>query len=184
LIPFSLISFLIVGIEVSYGGWIFTYYRENNFGSMQMGYTLNAIFWLSISAGRLMSIPAAVKIKPRPMIYAYLLGGAASAGLMIVFPAHNWAVWIGTIGIGLSLSAVFPTLYNDVKQKIHIRGKSTGLVWSIGSLGAVIMPWLIGRVMTGIGLVWMMITILGGWILGVGLFLILLRIMALQTTPE
>lgn len=178
LILFALLSFLIVGIEVSYGGWVFTYVQEGPVGSTQMAYTLTSVFWLSITAGRLLSIPFAARVRSRPMIYTYLGGGMLSAALMVLFPRQTWAVWLGTVGVGLSLSASFPTAFHFVKSRITLRGKYTGVVWSVGSLGAVTLPWLIGQWMTNFGLNWLMYTLLAAWTLGLLLFGFLSRSVA------
>ncbi len=174
-IAFAILAFIFIGSELSYGGWIFTYFTSSGLGAEKAAYSLTSAFWLSITLGRLLSIPIATRFEPKPIIIAYLLGAVASATLLLAFHANPLAIWIGSIGMGFSIAAIFPTTFTFVQQKVKISGRLTGIVWASGSLGAMTLPWFIGQQMETIGSAAMMAILLLGWILALGIFLIAMR---------
>ncbi len=171
-IAFVLLAFIFIGSEVSYGGWLFTYFASSGLGSEETAYTLNSIFWMAIMIGRLISIPVVARFKLERIILIYLLGAVLSAGILYFLRAHALAVWVGSIGMGLSMSALFPSTYTLVQQRMKLSGKLTGMVWAMGSLGAMTLPWLIGQRIERIGPASLMQTMLIVWILALGIFLV------------
>lgn len=174
-IAFALLAFIYVGAEVTYGGWLFTYFTTSGIGSEDAAYTLNSIFWLAIMFGRLLAIPVAARFKLSRIIVGYLLGAVVSASVLYFLRAFPIAMWIGTLGMGLSMAALFPSTFTFVQKNMRFSGKLTGLVWASGSTGAMILPYLIGQQIYRMGPASMMLTMLGVWILAVGIFLVALR---------
>jgi FHS family Na+ dependent glucose MFS transporter 1 len=138
-ISFAALAFIYIGAEVSFGGWLFTYFSDNPLISESNAYLLNAIFWLAIMFGRLLAIPIANRFKLPQIILGYLLGAVVSAGVLGFFNALP-AVWIGTLGMGLSMAALFPSTFTFVQKNMRLSGKLTGAVWASGSTGAMILP--------------------------------------------
>jgi MFS transporter, FHS family, Na+ dependent glucose transporter 1 len=173
IILFMLLAFIYTGTEVSYGGWIFTYFNAGNLGSENTAYQINSFFYLAITFGRLLSIPLAARLKSQRMLWGYLGGAAFSAALMAFLPAQPWSIWLGTAGLGLSIAAIFPTTFTYVKSRTNLSGKQTGLVWASGSFGAMVLPWLIGQGIEFQSPTSMMVILLICWILALGLFLLM-----------
>lgn len=170
LLLFSLLSFLYVGLEVSYGGWVFTYFQALSLGPDQAAYTLTAVFWIAITVGRLLAIFTALHIKPVLSIFLYLCGGLSSTLLILLFQHQSWAIWAGTGGIGLSLAALFPTTFNYIQRTNRFSSRLNGIVWSIGSLGGILLPYLIGRGLRRAGPTSMMVIILISWTIALLLY--------------
>lgn len=169
-IGFAILAFIYIGVEISYGGWIFTYFTSSNLGTQATAYTLTSIFWLSITIGRLISVPASSRIKEHILVSVYLLGAIISIAMIRFVPNVPAFIWIGTIGIGLSIAAIFPTTFAFIQKKLKISGKHNGIVWAAGSLGAMTMPWLIGQEIEKIGPLAMMSTILLAYLTAFGIF--------------
>lgn len=178
LIIFCGLAFLFIGIEISYGGWIFTFFSSLHPGSEQAAYTVTSIFWLAITIGRLLSIPVSRFIKSSSNVYLFLVGGISSTGLMLLFPEQSWSIWVGTAGTGLSLSALFPTTFHYVQSTSFLKTKSFGLVWAFGSLGGMILPWLSGELFSRLGSLSLLGAGLAGWTTALLLFSLLYK-----TTP-
>lgn len=174
-VAFALLAFIYIGAEVSYGGWLFTYFASSGLGSESAAYTLTSVFWVAIMLGRLLAIPIAARFRPEKIIIAYLGSAVISAGSLYFLSNYALAVWIGSLGMGLSMAALFPTTYTFIQQKIKLSGKLTGMAWAAGSLGAMILPWFIGQRIDRIGPISMMQTMLIVWILALGIFLSALR---------
>lgn len=173
LLLFCLLSFLFIGIEISYGGWIFTYFRAQNLGAETAAYTLTSLFYLSITVGRLLSIPVSTALKPSWNVFGLLFGGAVSTGLMLAYPRQPWSIWIGTSGMGLSLSALFPTTFHYIRESFSLKTSSYGTVWASGSLGGILIPWVMGEVVDSGGPVSLMAITSLAWGLALAVFALL-----------
>ncbi len=171
IILFSVLAFLFVGLEVSYGGWIFTYFLERGIGPESAAYTITSLFWIAITLGRLIGIPISVHVKPVRIILAYVVGGVLSTAIILILPAQSWPVWVGTAGIGLCLATLFPTTFNYIQRTNEINTRLSGTVWSVGSAGGIIIPLLIGWSFDGFGPRSMMFIVLITWILTLVVFL-------------
>lgn len=174
-VGFAFLAFLYVGVEVSYGGWIFTYFVSSGIGETPAAYTLTSVFWLAIMAGRLVSVPLSSRLQLNVLITAYISGAVFSAAALRFLAHYPAAVWIGSVGMGLSIAALFPTTFAFVQSKIQISGKLNGVVWAAGSSGAMILPWLIGQQIDRAGPLAMMTIILAVWIAAFGIFHWMLR---------
>lgn len=175
-ILFTIIAFLYVGYENSYGGWIFTYFMKNELGRESTAYLITSVFWMSLTFGRLLAIPITAKFNARGVILGSILGAVASGILLVSLPHNAAAIWVGTLGIGISTAAIFPTTYSFVQNKIQITGRRNGWVWAAGSLGAMTIPWGVGYLIEAVGPLSLMITVLSVWGLALLIFLMMLRL--------
>lgn len=171
---FACMAFLVVGIEVSYGGWVFTYFIEQNLGDQNSAYLINSLFWMAITLGRLIAIPFATRIRPLHSILMYLTGGFLSSGLILAFQDQAWAAWVGSAGIGLSLATLFPTTFNYIQRSNSISNPWNGIVWSIGSAGGILLPLVIGWSVRTYAPPSMMFIIFSAWIAALITFFLLL----------
>lgn len=142
----SLLLFLYVAAEVSYGGWIFTY-MVGQFGVQMAGTAaiLTSAFWGALTFGRLVSIPLAVRIKPSAVLIGDLLGCLLSIGIIAVNPTSLSAIWIGTLGLGFFMAAFFPTTVTYAGQRMQINAKINGWLFVGAGAGGIILPWMIGQ---------------------------------------
>jgi fucose permease len=56
------------------------------------------------------------------------------------------ALWIGTIGLGVSMASVFPTIFMLAGERMMITGTITGWFLVGSGAGSMLMPWLIGQI--------------------------------------
>ena len=170
-VGFGILAFLFIGAEVSYGGWIFTYLLRSELGDEATAYQMTSTFWLAVMLGRLISIGLANRLQTKQLILCYL-GGAVFSATWLRFGAHApLVVWVGTLGMGWSLAAIFPTTYAFVQQYVPISGRINGFVWAAGSLGAMTLPWFIGLQMEKSGPLSMMDILLFVWVTAFVVFL-------------
>jgi MFS transporter, FHS family, Na+ dependent glucose transporter 1 len=170
----ALFFFLNVGAEVSFGGWIYTYsVRLGLAGETQAAY-LTSLFWGTFTAGRLLGIPIAARVRPRWILLGDLLG--IILGLLIILFAPNPAVsiWIGTTLVGLSIASVFPTLISFAEHRMALSGKITSYFFVGASLGGMTIPWIIGQLFESIGPRFTMITLLVDVLLTLGIYVVLI----------
>ena len=122
LLLITLIFLLYVGAEVSFGGWIYTYTLLTLPDSEAMAGSLTSAFWASLTLGRLLAIPLSTRLTPRVILGLDFLGCIVSGGLIIIWPGSVLAIWMATLGMGLSMASVFPTLLTFSERRMAITG--------------------------------------------------------------
>ncbi len=143
--------FLMVGVEQSFGGWIYTYAIAMKLGSITGAAYLTSIFWGALTVGRLLSIPIAARFSSRTMEIGDIAGALISISIILLFPGSQIALWAGAFGMGLSLASQFPTTFSLAETQMNITGKVTGLFLIGASLGGMFVPWLIGQFFVPVG---------------------------------
>jgi FHS family Na+ dependent glucose MFS transporter 1 len=166
-----LMFLLYVGIEGGFGGWIFTYVTEGDLASDTAGSYINSLFWGAIMLGRFVSIPLAKKISPSKMLLANFVSALIFLSIILIWPANYFVVWLVSIGFGLSLSSVFPTLMALSETRMKVTGRITSLFFIGVSLGALIMPTLLGQIFDYIGSYYIMVALFTAT--GLGLLVLL-----------
>lgn len=147
----ALFLFLYVGAEVSFGGWVFTYAVRMELSAAAAAAYLTSAFWGGLTLGRLGSIPIAVRYRPRTILLVDLLGCLLSLSIILLWHDSLAAVWIGTIGVGLSMASIFPTALSLAERRMILTGKVTGWFFVGSSAGAMLLPWLVGQLFEPIG---------------------------------
>jgi FHS family Na+ dependent glucose MFS transporter 1 len=147
---FGLLFFIYISLEVSYGGWVYSFVLITEPGNVPAASYLTSAFWLAITAGRLITIPFAARAHPGHILLVSLIGALASLGLMLLLPGSFAAVVVGTVGLGLSIASLSPVTLSLAERSMPIHGRITGWLWVFGSIGAIITPWLVGRLIGSI----------------------------------
>lgn len=142
--------FMHMGGEMAFGGWIYTY-AEGVTDSETSARVINAAFWGGLVIGRLVAIPMAVRLSPQAMLQLDLLGAVASVGLLVAFPESVAALWIGTVGFGLSVASMIPSSFNLAERRMPITSQVSSVFLVGGSLGTMTLPWLVGQLIAPFG---------------------------------
>lgn len=142
---------LYVGAESSMGGWIYTYATATGLSNEAQAAYLTSLFWGTFTAGRLLSIPLVRRFSPRATLIAAWSGCLISVGAMVLWGDARLALWLGTVGVGLSMASIFPTMISFGERRMPITGQITGWFFVGGSLGGMTLPWLIGQLFESIG---------------------------------
>jgi len=166
--------FLYVGAEVAFGGWVFTYATTLNLTTPTIARYLTSAFWGMLTIGRLAAIPISVRVRPRYMLLTGLLGSLVSVGIILFWRDSMLAVWLGTLGLGLSMASVFPTTLNLAERRMTITGRVMGWFFVGASVGAMFLPWFVGQWIESIGPVIVMAIIFVDLLLALGLFFVLI----------
>ncbi|GEK46194.1 MFS transporter [Halomonas pacifica] len=157
---------LYVGAEITFAGWI-TAYAVLQGEPRESAALLVTLFWLALSAGRLLAIPLLRLISPWWLLLGCLGLGLASALAMPWLP-----LWPIALGYGLAASAIFPTLFGLCNRLMTMSGKRTGLIFLASGLGAMLVPSLAGPLLERAGTAafpWLLATLMGLLLLGVAI---------------
>ncbi len=136
--------FMHMGGEMAFGGWIFTYADEAT-GSETTARLVNAVFWGGLVVGRVIAIPLALRLSPKAMLQLDLAGAVASLALLVVLPDSIPALWVGTVGFGVSVASMIPSSFNLAERHMPIASGVSSVFLVGGSLGSMTLPWLVGQ---------------------------------------
>jgi len=143
--------FLYVGVEMGFGGWVYTYTLELGLANQSEAAYITSAYWGAFTIFRFLSIILARRIRPRTMLFADLIGGLISVGIIILLPHSRIALWAGSIVLGASLASVFPTAITLVERRTTLTGKITSWFFIGGGLGSMFFPWFMGQIFTSVG---------------------------------
>lgn len=139
------------GASLSFGGWIFTYAIEMDLTTPTNAAYLTSLFWGTLTLGRLVAIPIAIRCKPQAILRADFAGALLSLMAMLLWPSSLAAVMVTSAGLGFALASIYPTTMSFAGQIMPLSGKITG-IFSIGSsLLAMVIPWIIGQFFESVG---------------------------------
>ncbi len=144
-ILFMLFFFLYVAIEASVAGWIYTYALEMEIADSVNAAYMTSAFWGTQTIGRLVAIPFAAVIRPILIVRVGVSCGLLMVVIMVLNPASAIAIWLGLLGLGLSVSALFASMLTVAHNKLPISGKTTARFFLGASLGGMVGPWIVGQ---------------------------------------
>ena len=136
--------FMHMGGELAFGGWIFTYADEAT-GSETAARLVNAMFWGGLVVGRVIAIPLALRLSPKAMLQLDLVGAVLSLALLVLLPDSVPALWLGTIGFGVSIASMIASSFNLAERHMPIASGVSSAFLVGGSLGSMTLPWLVGQ---------------------------------------
>jgi FHS family Na+ dependent glucose MFS transporter 1 len=169
----ALLLCLYIGAEVSYGSWIYNYVLKMNLGDDKMAAYLTSIFWGSLTAGRLIGVPVAARLRPRTILLIDLIGCFISIGVALAWSTSLLAITLASIMIGLSMASIYPTALTFAERRMKITGQVTGFLIVGGSTGGMIVPLLIGQMFESVGPRVMMFVVLIDLIIAAMVYLLL-----------
>jgi fucose permease len=102
-------------------------------------------------------------------LLADLIGGVASMAAILIWPHSYPVLWLGSIGIGLSIASLYPTTIAFAGSRMAITGRVTGWFFVGSGAGGMILPWLIGQLFEPVGPHVAMLAILADLILAIGI---------------
>lgn len=143
--------FFYVGAEIAFGGWVYTYAVELKLTDAAQAAYLTSGFWLAFTIGRLLSVPLATRFAPRQIIAAAVLGCLFFVGLICLIGDSITVLWVGALGLGLSMASVYPSGFTLAVQGYRLTGSASGIILLGDSFGGMILPWLVGQVLATAG---------------------------------
>ena len=168
-----LLLFIYVGAELAFGGWIFTYAVARKLTTETAGAYLTSAFWGALTLGRLISIPLAARLRPRFILLSDLLGCLVSIGIILLWGDSLIATWIGTVGLGLAMASVFPTVITLAERRMTLTAQIMSWFFVGASLGS-FLPWLIGQLFERVGPQVVMLIIFVDLLLALGVFFVMI----------
>jgi FHS family Na+ dependent glucose MFS transporter 1 len=143
--------FCYAGLEIGFGNWIYTYAIKRNIADEISANYLTSAFWGTYTLGRLLTIPLAARLKPERLLWLCLIAAAFGVFPILLMPESKMVLWLGSLWLGLSIAAIFPSVISFAERHMTIKGQVMGILFTGISLGATTIPWLIGQMFERIG---------------------------------
>ncbi|KAL3914342.1 MAG: hypothetical protein SGPRY_007659 [Prymnesium sp.] len=162
MLPLIVMLTMGVGAEVAYAAWVYTYAIERVRMSPTSAACLNSLFWTMCTAGRMCTVPLAACLAPAVLLIPTIGLEIVSLGFILAFPDSERVMWIGTVGAGVGVSALYTNTLSLLASYGLLTTRTTaamgmaaalghmlvpnlvGLVIQYGSVGYDAMPWLVG----------------------------------------
>lgn len=149
----SIVLFLLyTGVESTAGQWAFSLFTEARSISTYLAGIMTSVFWAMLTIGRIVFGAAADRIGIERLLRWSMGGTVVSAALFMVrAPAIGF---VSVAMMGLSLSAIFPTLTSDTPHRVGLRHAANAIGFQTGaaSIGFAVLPGLAGVLAARLGL--------------------------------
>jgi FHS family Na+ dependent glucose MFS transporter 1 len=140
-----------VGLELGFGNWVYTYALTLGLGTTITAAYLTSAFWGSFTIGRLLGVWVSTRTRSQTILIMDLIGCAISTIVIMTWKDSNLALWIGTIGLGISMASIFPTIFMLAGERMQITGAITGWFLVGSGAGSMLLSWLIGQIFARTG---------------------------------
>jgi FHS family Na+ dependent glucose MFS transporter 1 len=171
---------LYVGLELGFANWIYTYALSLELGDAVTSAYLTSGFWGAFTLGRLLGVWVSTRARSQTILYADLIGCAISTTIIMLWKESPLALWIGSIGLGLAMASIFPTILMLAGERIQVTGAITGWFLVGAGAGSMLLPWLIGQIFVATG-PQVLTTVL---LVDIALLLLVLLLLLSQKVPE
>ncbi|HEV2239066.1 MAG TPA: MFS transporter [Ktedonobacterales bacterium] len=146
---------LYVGLENGLGGWVAVYVQRSTALPLDKGALVASVFWGALTAGRLVAAIAGARLAALTS-RTLLLASVATAllgTLALAAGAGNAGATVAAVAlIGLGFGPIFPTVMAITTSAFPASpGRAVGVAQTAGSIGGIVIPWLLGLVLLGFG---------------------------------
>jgi fucose permease len=141
-----------VGIEIGLGAWAFTYGREAAGVSATAAALLSSGFWCALTLGRLASPPALQRLAPETLLVVGPLTAAAGSLALVLAGDVPAVLVLGVLLAGFGFGPVWPVTFALAARAYPTAaGSASGLLAMIAAAGGLVLPWLQGAIIAGVG---------------------------------
>jgi FHS family Na+ dependent glucose MFS transporter 1 len=134
-----------VGAEIGFASWLYVFV-DLQFGA-RTATAVTGAFWAAFSLFRLLGILGARRWASERILTICFSSALAFALLLALSPHSLAAVWVGAVGIGASVAAIYPTVITAYSRRVELTGRRFGAIAVASCLGSMTIPWLIGRLL-------------------------------------
>lgn len=139
-----LLFFFYTGVETTTGQWSYSLFVEERSITPYLAGVMVSLYWGMLTAGRILFGAAAERVGLERLLRLSMLGALLAA---VLFLFHSpWISLVTVALMGLSLSAIFPTLTSDTPRRVGLRhaNHAIGLQTGAASVGVAALPSLTG----------------------------------------
>lgn len=140
---FMSMLFLYVGVEAGFSGWLVTYLSAWRNLEAALAQTMLSTLWIAMIVGRITTSLIGQYYRKDRFLLLEAIGISASALLLLLAAQPGWLI-VAVVLLGLSMSAFYGMVVANASWLITESTIASGLLMSLGGLGASLMPLLAG----------------------------------------
>jgi len=146
-----LLFILYVGAEFAMGGWLYSYAVTLKLADKVTAAYLTSVFWGAFTFARLMGVPISMRVRPRYILLGDFAVAMLGIGLILLWSGSSTVLWIGSVLTGFGMASIIPVILSLAERRMVITGRVTSFFFAGGSVGGMILPWLIGQFFEPLG---------------------------------
>jgi fucose permease len=147
----AILLLIYIGTEVGFSGWLTVYLISGSHMAPASAALILSGFWLALTLGRALGTVLGLRLTPAQLLTSSLLGMLVGALLLVLGVGDSISSIAGVLVLGLSCGPVFPTVLAIVASTARNRAATTSLVLGVGNGGGLIIPMLLGVLLTQYG---------------------------------
>jgi fucose permease len=167
---FGFLLLLYMGMENGFGGWITTYMMRTTLLPIEIAALTVSIFWISMTCGRVVASAVGRRLAPMRLL-AYSLAGTVLGSSALFWNSGNLMTNIfAVILMGFCFGPVYPTVMAVITSSFpNTPGKAVGIITATGSVGGMMLPWIMGILLANVSPAAFMGSMAGSALLAAGL---------------
>lgn len=141
----SAILFFYISVEYAICNWLVTYFKDSGYLSASLSQLMSSLLWVVMFIGRMSGAYLVGRVSRKVLLVA---DGVGLTGffLLVFFSRSQAPIFIGIMGVGLSMATIYTTALALGTEKIRGNDLGVSSMVLIGSLGGIITPALVGMV--------------------------------------
>ena len=139
------IMFMYLCAEASLIGWLVTYFQDTGVFPDSISTMMQSCLWIMILIGRLTCAVVSPHMNKNILILILGLMMTFFFVLMVV-SSSPVIIAIAVFGTGLSMSGIYPTTLSTMEDRYNSSTSATGICIGTATVGAIVMPSIIGMV--------------------------------------
>ncbi|HET9221064.1 MAG TPA: MFS transporter [Roseiflexaceae bacterium] len=147
----GLLLLIYTGTEVGFAAWLAVYMSSSAHLTPVTAALVVSGFWLALTFGRAIGAGLGMRLAPQSLLAISLLGIFAATAILIMSVGSLDGSVAGVLLFGLSCGPVFPTLLALVTAETRGSGTAASLVLALGNCGGLIIPALLGWLLSRYG---------------------------------
>ena len=141
----TFIMFFYLCGEASLMGWLVTYFQDAGIFPDAVSTAMQSFLWIMILIGRLACAVVSPRVNKNVLIL--ILGIMMTSFFVLMITAANPVVIaVAVLLVGVSMSGIYPTTLSTMEQRYNSSTVATGLCIGTATVGAIIMPSVVGTV--------------------------------------
>lgn len=139
-------------------GWLITYFVDTGLLSSSLSQLMASVLWIMILAGRLTVAGVSGRVKKENLLLIMGIGFVCFF-FWLLFSRSAVLIVIGIMGFGYSMAGIYPTTVSFCGRLIQKYSMAWSFILTVASLGAILMPMMIGRIAESAGIAYGMSSI-------------------------
>lgn len=125
-------------------GWMITYFKDTGLLPESLSQATASVLWIMILAGRLLTAWLSTKFQ-KEWLLILMSFGFVGFFLLLLFSSTTPLILVGIMGFGFSMAGIYPTTVSFAGSIIQKYALAWSFILTTASLGAIIMPSIIGK---------------------------------------